>query len=382
MNTSTPSAPPRPLRVAIVGSGPAGLFAADELLRKRPGSIVDVYERLPQPFGLVRYGVAPDHPVTRRAMKMLDQTLAKPGVTLKAGVEVGRDVTIADLRANYDAVIVATGAELDRPLDLSGEQLGHVHPSTAFLGWVNGDPDFAELKPDLTVESAAIIGNGNVALDAARLLARPQELLATTDMHPSALAAFANRRIREIHVIGRRGPAQSSFGAQEIAEFAQLDGWSVQVDTPTWEGDLANDRIREVVQTLRSFEGFPPRPPPRIVFHFCRRPVEVTATTLRLEKMELREGSAVATGRFEDLPCGLVVKAVGHRGQPLPGVPFDLERGVVPNRAGRVLDNGVPVKGLYCVGWIKRGAKGLIGHNRRCAMETVGSMLEDGGGSY
>lgn len=373
-------ASPTPLRVAIVGSGPAGLFAADDLLRRRPGTQIDLLERLPLPFGLVRYGVAPDHPHTRRVMKMLEATLAKPGVKLRTGVEVGRDVTIEELRAEYDTVILATGAELDRPLGIPGEDRANVVPSTAFLGWVNGDPDFATLQPDLSVESAVIVGNGNVALDAARLLARPQDLLATTDMNPAALATFAKRGIRQIHVIGRRGPAQASFGSQEIAEFQQLTGWSVSVNTPTWDGDTTDDRVREVVETLRAFDGFPPRPPPHIVFHFCRRPVEVSATTLRVEHMALRDGAAVGTGVFEEIPCGLLVKAIGHRGQALPGVPFDAERDIVPNRAGRVLENGVPVPGLYCVGWIKRGAKGLIGHNRRCAMETVGAMMEDAGG--
>lgn len=377
------------LRVAIVGSGPAGLFAADELLRRRPGTRIDILERLPAAGGLVRYAVAPDHPVTRRVLKLFDLTLAKPGVTLRTGVEVGRDVSVAGLRAQYDAVVVATGAEADRPLGIPGESLPNVIPSTAFCGWVNGDPDFADLDIDLSVDTAVVIGNGNVALDCARLLARTQAALASTDMAPAALARFAMRAIRRIVVLGRRGPAQNSFGAAEIAEFGTLENCALSV-SPAGFPIVGNpeDRLFQSLETLKSFaeRGAAVEPSgedaltgglPRteIAFHFFSRPVEIVSqpgrSVLRVERTRLDGDRAAGTGAFEEIPCGLVIKAVGHRGVALPGLPFDEARGVIPNEAGRI------ERGLYCTGWIKRGASGLIGNNRKDAMETVASLLAD-----
>lgn len=373
-----PSPAAAPLRVAIVGSGPAGLFAADELLRKRRGTLVDLYERLPEFGGLVRYAVAPDHPLTRRVMKLFEMTLAKPGVTLRTGVEFGRDLSLADLRRDHDAVIVATGAEEDRKLGIPGESLANVIPSTAFCGWVNGDPDFASLAMDLSGDTAVVIGNGNVALDCARILARPQESLAQTDISRAALERLAGRRIRRILVLGRRGPAQNSFGAAEIAEFGTLENCSVSV-SPGEFPIVGNpeDRLFQSLETLKSFAARPPDPAARISveFRFFSQPHSLTGepsvSGIRVERTKLEGDRAVGTGEFEEIPCGLVIKAVGHRGVALPGLPFDAARGVMPNEAGRI------ERGLYCVGWIKRGASGLIGHNRKDAMETVASLLQD-----
>lgn len=369
----------QPLRIAIIGSGPAGVFAADELLRKRPGTQVDVLERLPNWGGLVRYAVAPDHPITRRVMKLFEATLAKPGVTLMLGFEVGRDATIADLRQQYDAVIVATGAEQDRKLGIAGETLPNVIPSTEFCGWVNGDPDFANLGINLAVETAVVIGNGNVALDCARLLARSQDALTATDMNRDALTTFATRTIKRIIVLGRRGPAQNSFGAAELAEFGTLADTNVTVSpSEIPNAGIPGDRLFLTLETLRSFTTRAVNPAARvsIEFRFFGRPAEITAQAgvpalLRVERTRLDGERLAGTGEFEEIPCGLILRAVGHRGVAIAGIPFDEPKGLIPNTAGRI------ERGLYCVGWIKRGAHGLIGHNRKDAMETVASLLAD-----
>ena len=367
------------LRIAIIGSGPAGIFAADELLCKRPRTLVDIYERLPAFGGLVRYAVAPDHPQTRRVMKLFEATLAKPGVALKLGIEIGRDISVAELRQKYDAVIVATGAEEDRKLGIPGEALPNAIPSTAFCGWINGDPDFANLDINLEVETAIVIGNGNVALDCARLLARSQSALAQTDIARAALEKLSTRKIRRIIVLGRRGPAQNSFGAAEIAEFGTLENCAVSV-SPREFPIIGNseDRIFQSLETLKSFATAAPNPAAKtsIEFRFFARPAEIkeragTPASLSIERTRLDGERAVGTGAFEEIPCGLVIKAVGHHGVALPGLPFDESRGVIPNSGGRI------ERGLYCVGWIKRGASGLIGHNRKDAMETVALLVAD-----
>ncbi len=367
------------LRVATIGSGPAGIFASDELLRKRSGTLIDIYERLTAFGGLVRYAVAPDHPQTRRTMKLFEATLAKPGVTLKLGAEIGRDISIAELRERYDAVIVATGAEEDRKLGIAGEALANIIPSTAFCGWVNGDPDFANLDINLAVETAVVIGNGNVALDCARLLARSQEALAQTDIFRPAFEKLATRKIRRVIVLGRRGPAQNSFGAAEIAEFGTLENCAVSV-SPSEFPIIGNseDRLFQSLETLKSFAAATANPVAQIAieFRFFARPVEIKEragmpASLSIERTKLDGDRAVGTGEFEEIPCGLIVRAIGHRGVALPGLPLDEARGVIPNFAGRI------ERGLYCVGWIKRGASGLIGHNRRDAIETVASLLAD-----
>lgn len=363
---------PRPLNVGIVGSGPAGLFLSDELLRKRPGSTVAVYERLALPFGLVRYGVMPDHPHTRRATALLQGILQKPGVTFHGGIQVGRDVSVAELRNRHDAVVLATGAGIDRDLGIPGEHLPFVHGSSDFCAWINGHPEQRDLPVDLATDTAVVIGNGNVALDCARILARPHAFLQTTDISPAALAQLATSRIRTIYVLGRRGPAQNSFGAQEIAEFATLEGWSVSIDPAEVPiVGTEDDRLFQSLETLRGFGAAPAAGASRIIFRFFARPVEIRTDGIVVERTRLEGDRSVPTGATELIPCGLVLRAAGHRGQAIPGVPFDEARFVTPHTAGRI------EKGLYCVGWIKRGAKGLIGHNRRDAMETAAAILAD-----
>jgi ferredoxin--NADP+ reductase len=383
-----------PLRVALIGSGPASCFTAEELLRAGHPVAITMFERLDQPFGLVRYGVAPDHPHTRRMITLLERTAA--AVTLRSGVEIGRDMTLDQLRRDFDVIVAATGAEEDRTLGIPGEHLAGVHSSLSFAGWVNGHPDYAHTRFDFDTPTAVIIGQGNVALDIVRLLCHDEARLRETDMAPAALATLARSRVKNIHVIGRRGPAQASFGENEIAELGDLPGVDLRVDPivtmpgPADEIELAAekaDRVRAVVQTLR---GFASRPSPAeirrtVSIDFLRRPLglagagRVEEITLELTRLEGEPGSqmAVPTGALQKLECGLVFSAIGHRARPLPGLPFDAVRGVIPTRDHRVVDGDQVLPGLYAVGWVKRGAKGLIGHNRRDAMETVAALLSD-----
>ena len=384
------------LRIALVGTGPAGVFTAEELLRaKRPVSI-EFFEALHHPHGLVKFGVAPDHPHTRRTAKLMDRTLAHPNVKLTLGARIGKDITIDDLKARFDAVVIATGAESDRPLGIPGSDLVNVHPSTAFAGWINGHPDFVNEPIDLACETAVIIGNGNVALDAVRMFCRSREALGATDVSPNALEALGASRVKKIHVIGRRGPVQSSFGEFELEEIGTLPDVAITVDpivtmpSAADEKELADekaDRQRGVIKTFRAYASRenPQNPRVTVSFDFLRRPLgingsgRVESITLELCKLEGDPGKqqAVPTGSLQKLDCGLVISAIGHRGVPIEGLPFDNERGVIPTIDNRIAIDGQPTRGLYAVGWIKRGAKGLIGHNRRDAMETAKAILED-----
>lgn len=389
----------RSFRVAIVGAGPAAIFTAEELLRAKRPVEIELFERLPRPGGLVRFGVAPDHPHTRRLMALLERTLAHPSVTLHVGINVGRALQVHELAARFDAVVIATGAEADRTLGIPGERLPGVHSSLSFAGWVNGHPDFAQAAFRFDTETAVIIGNGNVALDIARLLARDPASLAATDIAPAALDALSRSRLRRIHLIGRRGPAQAAFGENELLEIGELSDVSLRVDpvvampNAADERELAEpgaERPRAVRRALLGYAARPPHPAPRITisFDFLRRPIgirgedrveEITVELCRLEGDPGKQ-QAVPTGALQTLPCGLVFVSIGHQGRPLPGVPFDSVRGVIPTRDHRVIDaDGAVVPRLYAVGWAKRGARGLIGHNRRDAMETVAAIWKDVG---
>ena len=385
---------PPPLRIAILGSGPAGCFTAEELLRSGRPVDITVFERLALPFGLVRYGVAPDHPHTRRMIKLLERTAA--AVTLRTGVEIGRDLTWADLKKDFDVVVVATGAGEDRTLGIPGESLNGVVSGSAFAAWCNGHPDYARLPVNLDHDTAVIIGQGNVALDIVRLLCHDDAHLNETEMAPDARAALARSNIRTIHIIGRRGPVQAAFGENEIAELGELPGVELRVDpivtmpNAADERELADpkaDRARAVVKTLRTFAS---RPAPSeirrtVSIDFLRRPLAFTGAarleevTLELTRLEGDPGAqtALPTGALQKLPCGLAVVAVGHRARPIPGLPFDAARGVIPTHDHRVMDGAARLPGVYAVGWVKRGAHGLIGHNRRDAMETVKAILAD-----
>lgn len=387
-----------PLRVAIVGSGPAGFYAAEQLLNAKDVEVtVDVFERLATPWGLVRAGVAPDHPKIKAVTRRYEKTAAKEGFRFFGNVEVGSDVAVEDLKAHYHAVIYAFGASGDRRLGIAGEDLPGSHSSTEFVAWYNGHPDFADHEFDLTATSAVVVGNGNVALDVARMLALPRETLAATDVADHALDALAGSSIEEVVVLGRRGPAQAAFTTPELIELSELAQADVIVDPGDMELDPASARIVEEAdaQTKRKIEvlhGYAASEPHgherRIVLRFFASPLEVVGSEqvegVRVGRTELVEDGdgrlrAVVTEQEETIPCQLVFRSVGYRGVPLPGVPFDERSATIPNDQGRVLDaaGGSQRPGEYVSGWIKRGPSGIIGTNKKDSQETVDRLLED-----
>jgi len=379
----------RPLRVAVVGSGPAGFYATGALLGADAPVEVDMFERLPTPWGLVRLGVAPDHPKLKTASRAFERIAERPGYRFFGNVEVGRDVHHSDLCRLYDAVVYTVGAQTDRRMGIPGEDLPGSWPATEFVAWYNGHPDYQALRFDLDVERAVVIGVGNVALDVARMLALTPEELAPTDTTDQAITAISSSTIREIVVVGRRGPAQAAFTTPELSELGDLAGADVIVDPADLDGAVATDTNSERnLAVLREYAAREPTgKPKRLALRFLASPVailgreRVEAIELvrnRLEPDESGTLRAVATGERETLPCGLVFRSVGYRGVALPEVPFDERRGTIPNDCGRVLDeNGSPLPGVYCAGWIKRGPTGVIGTNKKDATETVDLLLED-----
>jgi ferredoxin/flavodoxin---NADP+ reductase len=377
-----------PLRVAVVGSGPAGFYAADCLLSA--DARVDLLERLPTPWGLVRLGVAPDHPELKTAARVFEKTAAKAGFRFFGNVEVGRDVTHAELTRLFDAVVYTVGAQTDRRLGIPGEDLPGSWAATEFVAWYNGHPDYQHLEFDLSTERAVVIGNGNVAIDVARLLARTEDELAPTDVTDHSAAAIVSAGIREIVMLGRRGPAQAAFTPPELKELGELGGADVIVDPADLELDPASEaaleagppRARRNVEILREFAAREPEgKPKRLVLRFCVSPVQILGEG-KVEAIEIVRNSLVSDGDqvkavpsqdVEMIPCGIVLRSVGYRGVALPGVPFDEGRGVIPNVEGRVA--GEP--GVYVAGWIKRGPSGVIGTNKKDAAETCDRLLED-----
>jgi ferredoxin--NADP+ reductase len=366
------------MRVAVVGSGPAGFYAAGALLSADPPVEVDMIERLPTPWGLVRLGVAPDHPKLKTVSRAFERIAEQPGFRFLGHVELGRDLDHEDLVRLYDAVIYAVGAQTDRRLGIPGEDLPGSWPATEFVAWYNGHPDHQQLELDLDVERAVVIGNGNVALDIARMLALTHEELAPTDATDASIAAIAGSSLREIVVIGRRGPAQASFTTPELHEMGDLAGADVIVDPRDLEGaepkDTNSERNLAVLSELAARE--PEGKPRRVVFRFFRSPVAILGED-RVEGIELVRNEldanerAVPTEEHETLACGLVFRSVGYHGVELPGVPFDTRSGTIPNEGGRV------EPGVYAAGWIKRGPTGVIGTNKKDAAETVQLLLED-----
>jgi ferredoxin/flavodoxin---NADP+ reductase len=367
-----------PLRVAIVGSGPAGFYAAGALLGADSPVEVDMFERLPTPWGLVRLGVAPDHPKLKTVSRAFERIAELPGFRFLGNVEVGRDIGHDDLCRLYDAVIYSVGAQTDRRLGIPGEDLPGSWPATEFVAWYNGHPDYQDIQFDLDVERAVVIGVGNVALDVARMLALTPEELAPTDTTDQAIAAIGGSSIREIVVVGRRGPAQAAFTTPELIELGELAGADVIVDPADLEGAVGKDtNSGRNLEVLREFAAREPTgKAKRLVLAFYRSPVAILGEE-RVEGIELAknvldaENRAVATGEHETLSCGIVFRSVGYRGVALPDVPFDESSGVIPNERGRV------AAGVYCAGWIKRGPTGVIGTNKKDATETVELLLED-----
>jgi ferredoxin/flavodoxin---NADP+ reductase len=366
------------VRVAVIGSGPAGFYAAGALLSADPPVEVDMIERLPTPWGLVRLGVAPDHPKLKTVSRAFERIAEQPGFRFLGNVEVGRDLHHADLVRLYDAVVYAVGAQTDRRLGIPGEDLPGSWAATELVAWYNGHPDYQQLDFDLAVERAVVIGNGNVALDVARMLALTHEELAPTDATDASIAAIESSSIREIVVVGRRGPAQAAFTTPELQEMGELAGADVVVDPADLEGaEPQGTNAERNLAVLRNFAGREPEGKPRrVVFRFFRSPVAILGEQ-RVEGIELvrnvlDEGlRAVPTEERESLRCGLVFRSVGYHGVELPDVVFDAASGTIPNEGGRV------GPGVYVAGWIKRGPTGVIGTNKKDAAETVALLLED-----
>jgi ferredoxin--NADP+ reductase len=390
-----------PIRVAVIGSGPAGFYAAGHLLKNPDGAFeVDMIERLPTPWGLVRSGVAPDHPKIKSVTRVYEKTAAHPRFRYFGNVCFGEHVSRDDLLSHYHAIVYATGSPLDRPLGIPGEELPGSHAATEFVGWYNGHPDHTGLEVDLvSAERAVVIGNGNVAVDVARMLILSAEELAPTDTADHALEVLARSRVREVVVVGRRGPAQAAFTNPELLELGELGDADVIVDGEELERALAvHDEAAEQDATSRRnveiLRGYAERTPTagrkRVVLRFLLSPVELRAgedgalAAVELVRNELVPGDggalrARATGESETIPAGLVFRAIGYRGVPLPGVSFDERAATILNDGGRVLDpeSRAPTPGEYVVGWIKRGPSGVIGTNKKDAQETVNAMLAD-----
>jgi ferredoxin--NADP+ reductase len=379
----------------VVGSGPAGFYAAGQLLAAEVPVEVDLFDRLPTPWGLVRLGVAPDHPNIKAVSRVFEKIAARPGFRFLGNVEIGRDLEHAELMELYDAVIYCFGAQTDRRMGIPGEDLPGSWPATAFVAWYNGHPDFQDLSFDLSCERAVVIGNGNVAIDVARMLALTAGELAPTDTTDAAIAAINAAGIREILVLGRRGPVQAAFTNPELVELTELAGADLIVDS----ADLSLDEASEAAliddamaqrnlkvlgeAAARAAEGRPRAvrvrfltSPAAILGDDRVEAIEIVRN--RLETDDSGATRAVATDDREVVPCGLVLRSVGYLGVGIPGLPFDERRGVIPNAGGRVTDDaGAPIGGLYTAGWIKRGPSGVIGTNKKDATETVELLLED-----
>ncbi|MGB9375885.1 MAG: FAD-dependent oxidoreductase [Mycobacteriales bacterium] len=377
------------LRVAIIGSGPAGIYAADALSRDGAAS-VDVMDRLPAPYGLVRYGVAPDHLKIKSIILALQKVLELPGVRFLGNVDVGRDLTLADLHEHYDAVVFAHGAAVDRRLDVPGEDLPGSFSAREFVAWYSGHPDAELGRFTLEARSVAVIGVGNVAVDVARVLAKTADELRSTDLPDHVLDVLARSQVQDVHMIGRRGPAQAKFTTKELRELGELSNADVLVDPGELQLDAASETaiaehpaVRRNVEALQEWSQREPAGRPRRVhLRFLLRPVEVLGTE-RVEGLVLERGKldgtgrAVPTGERSSIDAQMLLRSVGYRGLPVRGLPFDEDTGIVPNEQGRVLREGVVAPGEYVTGWIKRGPTGVIGTNKGDAKETVAALLGD-----
>ena len=389
----------QPLRVAIFGSGPAAFYAAEYLFKQKQFNIeVDMFDRLPVPFGLVRYGVAPDHLKIKQVTKVFDNIAANPRFRFFGNVEYGKDVTLAELQDYYHQILFATGAQTDRRMDIPGEDLQGSDPATEFVAWYNGHPDYRDRQWNLDVASAAVVGIGNVAIDVARLLCLTREELLASDAADYAVEALSNSQIKTVYLLGRRGPAQAAFTNPEIKEVGELDEADIVTHADETQLDelsaasIADDRVSKLkVEILQSYAVERPlNKPRRLNLRFLVSPVELFGDDAgHVNKMKLVHNTLVAseagslrpkaTDQFEEIEVGMVFRSVGYRGVALPDVPFHDRWGVILNERGRVLDaaSKQPVVGLYTSGWIKRGPSGVVGTNKPDSVETVTCMLED-----
>jgi ferredoxin--NADP+ reductase len=384
-----------PVRVAIVGSGPSGFYATEALFRSEPVVLVDMFERLPSPFGLVRSGVAPDHPKLKQPIQVYQRIADTPQFRFLGNVTVGRDISVEELLASYHAVIFTCGAETDRKLGIAGEDLVGSYTATEFVGWYNGHPDYRDRVFDLSHENAVVIGQGNVAVDVCRILCKTVDELKHTDIAQHALEALAKSKIRNIYMIGRRGPAQAKFTHTELRELGELADCDPVVDpndlelNPASRAELEDRSNRVQIKSYEVLKAFASRPSPtrhrRCYLQFLKSPIELKGNgklervVLMRNRLEGEPSQQVAreTGGAEELACGVLFRSIGYRGVPIPGVPFDERRGVFPNKDGRIVDGARIVPGLYTAGWIKRGPTGIIGTNREDSVATVNSLLAD-----
>ncbi|MCW7941554.1 NADP oxidoreductase [Streptomyces hygroscopicus] len=383
------------LHVAVIGSGPSGVYTAQSLVQQDPEVRVDVLDRLPCPYGLVRYGVAPDHEKIKSLQNNLRAVLEHERIRFLGGVQVGADgVPPARLRELYHAVVYCVGAATDRHLGIPGEELPGSWSATEFVSWYSAHPDSMAEEFVRGARTAVVIGVGNVAVDVTRMLARGTTELSPTDMPQAALTSLAASKVGEIHMVGRRGPSQARFTTKELRELGALPDTEVVVD----EAELALDPAyadpsalpatqRRNIEVLRAWAATPPRGAPRrIRLRFFLRPAEVLADIGRVGAVRFErtvpdgQGGVTGSGRYEDIEAQLVLRSVGYRGVALEGLPFDVPTGTVPHLAGRVLREGAVSPGEYVAGWIKRGPTGVIGTNRPCAKETVASLIEDAPG--
>jgi len=390
---------PEPFRVAVIGSGPAGFYACEAFLKQSDTIVrVDLFDRLPTPYGLVRGGVAPDHPKIKSVIRLYERTAGREGFRFFGNVTYGTDMTLEDFLGHYHQVLFCTGAETDRRMGIEGEDLPGSFPATQFVGWYNGHPDYRDLQFDLSGESAAVIGNGNVAMDVVRILAKQPSSLADTDIADYALEALRHSRIKTLWLLGRRGPAQAAFTNPEIRELAAIEGCDLVLQPSEVElDDLSREFLAGVkdpvhqrnmdILTAHLAKG-EDNQERKIRARFFVSPTAVLGTDrvegLRLEINKLVKDDSGAlrargTGETEEIPVDLVFRSIGYRGFALPGLPFDERAGIIPNVEGRMVESagGATVPRLYVSGWIKRGPSGVIGTNKPDAIATVRAMLED-----
>ena len=371
------------LKIAIVGSGPAGFYTADAVLRSGQECEIDIFERFPCPFGLIRFGVAPDHEKTRSVWRAFTKTLNNESVRYFGNITVGHDISVDELLINYNAVVISVGAGKDQPLNIPGADLQGVYGSATFVNWYNCHPDAADLNPNLNTKSVVVIGAGNVAIDVARVLLKTQSEMADTDLSSQAAKIIHSAPIEEVYLVARRSAAEAKFTNVELRELGELDEADPYVDVKslpdTVVGEMS-DRDRRVREknllTLREFgtktEYIKPK---KLNFLFCAQPIEIAGNgkvqSIIFDRTKIDNGQAIATGEKLEIECGAVVAATGYRSEPVPGVPFDEKKGIIPNELGRVS------KGLYVAGWVKRGPSGVIGTNKTDARETVETLISD-----